>query len=134
MTFIRELVDQTKNSRSNCARTTLSVIAGSTSGLNVQKEHKKSLLAKKIGLPLKRLSTGKRVRTQIFTSEKSCWTFIERKTRKDCISDEIRKLAYNFWIDPNNSRPYGNKNDMKRVRIGPKQFSKHPIYIYMYIR
>ena len=97
--------------------------------LNVQKEHKKSLLAKKIGLPLQRLSTGKRVRTQIFNSEKSCWTFIERKTRNDCISDEIRKLAYNFWIDPNNSRPSGNKNDMKRVRIGPKQFSKHLIYI-----
>jgi hypothetical protein len=35
---IRELVDQTKNSRSDCARTTLSVIAASTSGLNVQKE------------------------------------------------------------------------------------------------
>jgi hypothetical protein len=45
----------------------------------------------------------------------------------------VWKLAYNFWIDPNNSRPYGSKNDMKRVRIGPKQFSKHPIYIYMYI-
>jgi hypothetical protein len=53
---IRELVDQTKNSRSDCARTTLSVIAASTSGLNVQKEHKKALLAKKLGLPLKRLS------------------------------------------------------------------------------
>ena len=66
---IRELVDQTNNSRSDCARTTLSVIAASTSGLNVQKEHKKSLLAKKIGLPLQRLSTGKRVRTQMFTSE-----------------------------------------------------------------
>ena len=50
---IREIVDQTKNSRSDCARTTLYVIAASTSGLNVQKEHKKSLLAKKIGLPLK---------------------------------------------------------------------------------
>ena len=37
--------------------------------LNVQKEYKKSLLAKKIGLPLQRLSTGKRVRTQMFTSE-----------------------------------------------------------------
>jgi hypothetical protein len=41
---IRELVDQTKNSRSDCARTTLSVITASTSGLNVQKEHKTSLL------------------------------------------------------------------------------------------
>jgi hypothetical protein len=91
---IRELVDQTKNSRSDCARTTLSVIAASTSGLNVQKEHKKALLAKKLGLPLKRLSNRKRVRTQIFTSQKSCWTFIERKTRNDCISDEIRKFAY----------------------------------------
>ena len=93
---IRELVDQIKNSRSDCTRTTLSVIAASTSGLNVQKEHKKSLIATKIGLPLKRLSTGKRVRTQIFTSEKSSWTFIGRKTRNDCISDEIRKLAYIF--------------------------------------
>lgn len=119
---IKELVDQTKNSRSDCTRTTFSVIAASTSGLNVQKEHKKSLLAKKIGLPLKRMSTGKRVRTQIFTSEKSCWTFIEKKTRNDCTSDEIRQLSYNFWNDPNNSRPSDNKNDMKRVRIGPKQF------------
>jgi hypothetical protein len=101
-------------------KTTLSVIAASTSGLNVQKEHKKYLIAMKIGLPLKRLSTVKRVLTQIFTSEKSCWTFIGRKTRNDCISDEIRKLAYNFWIDPNNSRPSGNKNDMKRVRIDPQ--------------
>jgi hypothetical protein len=124
---IRELVDQTKNSRSDCARTTLSVIVASTGGLNVQKEHKKSLLAKKIGLPLKRLSIGKRVRTQIFTSEKSRWTFIERKTRNDCISDEIRKLSYNFWIDPNNFRPSGNTNDMNRVRIVPKQLSNHPI-------
>jgi hypothetical protein len=124
---IRELVDQTKNSRSDCARTTLSVIVASTGGLNVQKEHKKSLLAKKIGLPLKRLSIGKRVRTQIFTSEKSRWTFIERKTRNDCISDEIRKLSYNFWIDPNNFRLSGNTNDMNRVRIVPKQLSNHPI-------
>ena len=69
---IRELVDQTKNSRLDCARTTLSVIAASTSGFNVQKEHKNYLLAKKIGLPLKRLSIGKRDRTQSFTSEKSC--------------------------------------------------------------
>ena len=55
---IRELVDQIKTSRSDCARTTLSVIAASTSGLNVQKEHKKSLIATKIGLPLKRLENG----------------------------------------------------------------------------
>ena len=66
---ISDVVDQAKNSRSDCARTILSVIAASTSGLNVQKEHKKSLLAKKIGLLLQRLSTGKRVRTQMFTSE-----------------------------------------------------------------
>jgi hypothetical protein len=125
---IRELVDQTNNSRSDCARTTLSVIAASTSGLNVQKEHKKSLLAKKIGLPLQRCQLENESVHKCLLP-KSCWTFIERKTRNECISNEIRKLAYNFWIDPNNSRPSGNKNDMKRVCIGPKQFSKHPIYI-----
>jgi hypothetical protein len=50
---IRELVDQTKNSRSDCARTTLSVITASTSGLNVQKEHKKIFTSKANRSPIK---------------------------------------------------------------------------------
>ncbi|CAC5399190.1 unnamed protein product [Mytilus coruscus] len=128
---LKEIVDQAKFSRSDSARTALSVIVASTSGKNITKERKKTLLSRKLGLPLKRISKGKRVRTQIFTSEKSCWTYIERKTRKDAITDDVKKIAYNFWTDPNTSRPSGNKNDTKRIRIGPKQFLKHPIYIYL---
>ncbi|CAC5389941.1 unnamed protein product [Mytilus coruscus] len=126
---LKEIVDLAKFSRSDSARTALSVIVASTSGKNITKERKKTLLSRKLGLPLKRLSKGKRVRTQIFTSEKSCWTYIERKTRKDAITDDVKKIAYKFWTDSNTSRPSGNKNDTKRIRIGPKQFLKHPIYI-----
>ncbi|CAC5415730.1 unnamed protein product [Mytilus coruscus] len=126
---LKEIVDLAKFSRSDSARTALSVIVASTSGKNITKERNKTLLSRKLGLPLKRLSKGKRVRTQIFTSEKSCWTYFERKTRKDAITDDVKKIAYNFWTDPNASRPSGNRNDTKRIRIGPKRFLKHPIYI-----
>ncbi|CAC5377828.1 unnamed protein product [Mytilus coruscus] len=90
---LKEIVDLAKFSRSDSVRTALSVIVASTSGKNITKERKKTLLSRKLGLPLKRLSKGKRVRTQIFTSEKSCWTYIERKTRKNAITDDVKKIA-----------------------------------------
>ena len=47
----------------------------------------------------------------------------------DALSDEDRKLAHDFWCSPENSHPTGNKNDVKRVRIGPNTYSSHPVRI-----
>jgi len=129
MQDLREVVDQTKFLRSDGARTAVSIITASASGTNVENKKKKSMLAKKIGLPLKRISGGRKVRTQIFTSDESCFKYVQRKTRSDAISNDTKKLVHNFWLDPDNSRPSPNKNDIKRVRIAPKQFSKHTVHI-----
>ncbi|CAC5424453.1 unnamed protein product [Mytilus coruscus] len=126
---LREIVDKTKLLRIDGARTAISIITASTNGSNIQNEKKKVLLGKKIGLPVKRISGGKNVRAKILSSEESCWKYIQRKTRKNAISHEIKKIAYDFWLHPDNSRPSPNKTDIKRVRIAPKQFSKHTIHI-----
>ncbi|CAC5401985.1 unnamed protein product [Mytilus coruscus] len=126
---LREIVDKTKLLRTDGARTAISIITASTNGSNIQNEKKKVLLGKKIGLPVKRISGGKNVRAKILSSEESCWKYIQRKTRKNAISHEIKKIAYDFWLHPDNSRPSPNKTDIKRVRIAPKQFSKHTIHI-----
>ncbi|VDI65584.1 Hypothetical predicted protein [Mytilus galloprovincialis] len=126
---LHEIVDKTKLLRTDGEITGFSIITASTNGSNVQNEKKKVLLAKKIGLPVKRISGGKNVRAKILSSEESCWKYIQRKTRKDAISPEIKKIAYDFWLHPDNSRPSPNKTDIKRVRIAPKQFSKHTIHI-----
>ena len=36
-----------------------------------------------------------------------------------------RRLAFEFWASPGNSRPTGNKNDVKRKRLGPKDYIEH---------
>lgn len=87
------------------------------------------MLKTKRRLPLKLISGGRKVRTQIFTSYESCVKYVQRKTRSDAISNDTKKLVHNFWLDPDNSRPSPNKNDIKRVRIAPKQFSKHTVHI-----
>ncbi|CAG2208954.1 unnamed protein product [Mytilus edulis] len=56
---LREIVDKTKLLRTDGARTAISIITASTNGSNVQNEKKKVLLAKKKGLPVKRISGGK---------------------------------------------------------------------------
>lgn len=52
-----------------------------------------------------------------------------RTTRSDAISDEVKDLAYKFWLNPENSRPACNKNDTKRAKIGPNLYSKHMSYV-----
>ena len=62
-------------------------------------------------------------------TETSCWEYTKRKTRSDGLSDETKKIVYTFWTSPGVSRPTGNKNDVKRHRIGPKSYISHPIQI-----
>ncbi|CAC5389660.1 unnamed protein product [Mytilus coruscus] len=57
---LREIVDKTKLLRTDGAKTATSIITASTNGSNIQNEKKKVLLAKKIGLPVQRISGGKK--------------------------------------------------------------------------
>ena len=43
--------------------------------------------------------------------------------------DEFKKLVHDFGVSPTASRTCSNKNDMKRTRIGSKEFVSHQIYL-----
>ena len=124
---IKESVSNLKMKRCNKAREAMDFLAASISGEFVRKSRSKTSLAKKLGLPIRRISKGYVVRSKIFHSESSSLCYTQRKTRSDALSDENRKCIYEFWRE--NSHPTGNKNDVKRVRIGPKQYSSHAVQI-----
>lgn len=71
------------------------------------------------------LFSGKRIRTKVLTTENASWTYTSRKTKSDALSDDLKKTIYDFWISPENARSTANKQDIKRVRLGPKLYSSH---------
>ena len=126
---MKESVSKLKSKRSDAAREAMEFLTSSVSGDSVKKSRSKSSLAKKLGLPVRRISKGYRVRTKILHSEASSFDYTKRKTRSDALSDDNKKLIHDFWCAPENSHPTGNKNDVKRVRTGVNKYSSHVIQI-----
>ncbi|CAC5406489.1 unnamed protein product [Mytilus coruscus] len=125
---MKGFIQETKEKRNSDARNAMHVISASVSGEKISKGEK-SKAARKLGLHPRRLSGGQRIRTSILRSEKSCYEFTKRKTRSDITSDELKKQAYNFWISPVVSRTSSNKTDVKRSRIGPREYVSHQIHM-----
>ena len=110
-------------------RTETHTVIASVSGENITENRSKAKLARQLGVSVKTISGGQRLRTKILTSSKSCWEHTKRKGRSDGIKEEQKSAIYNFWISPQVSRPTGNKRDVKRHRIGPKTYLSHSIHI-----
>lgn len=117
---IKTATNSCKPKRSKDSVISMNVLVESISGNKVTETRYRKQFAKKIGLPVRRLSRGNQIRTNILKSEKSCWTYVCRKSSKDALFEETKRLAYNIWMKPGISRPTGNKADVKRERIGPK--------------
>ncbi|CAG2219778.1 unnamed protein product [Mytilus edulis] len=122
---IQEIISTTKKQRSKTATTVMDIITTSVSSENISKKH----VSRKLGLNNKRLSRGRQHRASVLQSDNASWSFTKRKTRSDALNDINKKLVYDFWISPGMSRPTGNKNDIKRMRTGPKQFVSHAVYV-----
>ena len=71
------------------------------------------------------LSRGRQHRASLLKSDNASWNFTKRKIRSDAISEEQKKLVYDFWSSPGVS----SKSDIKRMRTGPKQFVSHAVYV-----
>ncbi|CAG2234147.1 unnamed protein product [Mytilus edulis] len=125
---MKGFIHETKQKRNYDARNAMHVISASVSGENISKGEK-SKAARKLGLHPRRLSGGKRIRTSVFRSEKSCYEFTKRKTRSDITPDITKKQAYDFWISPMVSRTSPNKTDVKRSRIGPREYVSQQIHL-----
>ena len=126
---IKEVVDSTKQKRSKDKRAEMNTVLASISGEDLSEKKVKVKLANRLGVSVKRVSGGQRLRTKVMKSETSCWEYTKRKTRCDAIDDSLKEKIYKFWMSPQISRPTGNKNDVKRHRVGPKSYISHPIYI-----
>ncbi|CAG2208455.1 unnamed protein product [Mytilus edulis] len=126
---LKTVIDNCKRKRSDDSLKTMNVIISSVSGEKISDNKCRKKLARKLGLPVRRVSRGHAIRTRILKSEKSSWTYTNRKTRSDAITPDTKKRIYEFWCKPGISRPTGNKADIKRVRIGPKTYSSHMTHI-----
>ncbi|CAG2255254.1 unnamed protein product [Mytilus edulis] len=126
---IKTFIQEKKHKRSTESLTVMNILSASVSGENISSNKKKSKAARKLGLQARRLSGGERIRTSVLKSEKSCFELTKRRTRTDATSDNTKKLAYEFWTSPENSRTTGNKSDIKRTKIAPKEYVSHSIQI-----
>lgn len=127
---IKEIIDTVKRRRSDEARTTIKVLTSAVSGQNMarRKSAAKSL-STRLGINSNSIRKSKVIRTHVLHSEQSAYTYTKRKTRSDAIDEGTKRMAYDYWVLPENSRVTNNKNDIKRVRIGPKMYSSHPSHI-----
>jgi len=71
----------------------MNVVTASISGENLKS---KTNLAKKIGVPRRRLSGGMRMREYVFKSDKACFKFSKRKIRNDAVFEEDKHLRMIF--------------------------------------
>ena len=126
---ISESLKSKKQRRSDENRIEVNVIMSTLCGDSVARNRCKLQLAKKLGMPARTFSKGHRIRTLVSRSDTSCFQYTKRKTRTTSITNEMKQFVYVFWCTPDISHPTGNKNDVKRVRIGVKSYSSHEVYI-----
>ena len=126
---IKETIEKAKHRRSDEARAAVNLITASASGSNIVESRARKSLARVLDVSQKRINRATLYKTKILHSENASYIYTDRKTRSDAIDEETKRLIYNFWMLPSSSHPTGNKNDIKRVRLGPKQYSSHAVYI-----
>lgn len=116
-----------KLKRNDDSRMTMNVLTASVSGEDISDPASDRKIAKVLGLEPRRLFGGKRIRTQILKTEKSCFEITKRKTRSDAVSENVKRTVFDFWCSPSVSRTSSNKKDIKRMRISPKTYSSYQI-------
>ncbi|KAH3856333.1 hypothetical protein DPMN_098919 [Dreissena polymorpha] len=126
---VKEMLTEIKFKRSKERRMETNAILSSVSGEHLSVKTSKTKVAERLGLSVKALSRGQRLRTKLLTLPKSCWEHTQRKGRSDGVTNEQKSTIYSFWTSPEILRPTGNKKDVKRHRIGPKTYLSNCIQI-----
>ena len=117
-------VSADKDHRSRDSTTAIKVGLAIFCGEKVTSSRLRSSVAKKLNINRRRLSQVTQHRRAVL-SNNTQWLDISRKMRSDAISDETKKLAYEFWASPDVSRPTGNKKDIVRYRVAAKTYLSH---------
>lgn len=122
---VSSVVEETKNKRSDGARTTMHVGLSVLCGSHVAEGNMRKSLAQALNINRRRIALSVKQETTVLCDKDALWALTKRRTRSDAIPDEHKKLAQEFWSSPGISRTTGNKKDVKRERTGPKQYVVH---------
>ncbi|XP_071122993.1 uncharacterized protein [Mytilus edulis] len=123
---IKEIITSVKHKRNKDAIASLQLVASAVSGPNItNKKGAVKSLASKLGVNRKTIQKGKSFRAKVLHSGKSSFLYTSRKTRRHALDDTTKQLVHDFWLKESSSRPTNNKNDIKRVRLGPNIYSSH---------
>ena len=117
-----------KSARSNSRRAAYTAAKSLAFGESVKKKRSKKTVSKLLSLDRRSISKSIEKRAKILKGEEACWLAKKRQTRRDALSEETKKLVYDFWAH-SVSRPTGNKNDVMRKRVERKVSIEHPKHV-----
>ena len=74
------------------------------------------------------ISKGIKRKAEVQKGNEPSWLFTKRKPRIDSVNEEVKLTICQFWTFEA-SRPTGDKKDLVRKRIGPKQYLEHAKHV-----
>ena len=122
---VSTVLEATKHRRSDGARATVSIGLSMLCGPSVAEGKMRKSLSEALNINRRRVAMSVTQNKNVFCDKDALWKLTKRKTRSDAISEEVKQIAQDFWSSPEISRPTGNKKDIKRERVGPKQYVFH---------
>ena len=122
---VTSMLAKEKSRRNDNSRAAVSTGIAMLCGENVKASGLKSAASATFGINRRRIAMSMQRRATALANRESAWMYTHRKTRSDALSEDVRKLAFEFWASPGNSRPTGNKTDVKRKRLGPNEYIEH---------
>ncbi|XP_068689864.1 uncharacterized protein [Montipora foliosa] len=125
---LNEGLSSIKIKKTNSGRAAYTAAKSLAFGEVVKKKRSQKTLSKIFSLDRRSISKSIEKRIKILKGEESCWLAKKRQTRRDALSDETKKLVYDFWTQ-SVSRPTGNKNEVLRKRVRPKESIEHPKHV-----
>lgn len=97
-------------------------------GETVKKKRLTSSVSKPVSLNRRSISKGIKRRAEVLKGDEPSWLFTKRKPRIDSVKEEVKQTICQFWTFEA-SRPTGDKKDLVRKRIGPKQYLEHAKHV-----
>ena len=91
----------------------MNIITSSLSGESISKSKSKTKLAERLGVNAERIFRGSK-RNNILHFEKATYTFTERKSRFDALTEDVRRTSYTVLCSPDIARPSGNRSGVKK--------------------
>ena len=121
----RSLITSLKDGRSKDSRAAMQCCTSLLCGETVTEKKIQKHVAESLSINRERVRKSMQHRKRVLSDASTGWTDVKRKRRNDATPEEHMKIACDFWASPGISRPTGNKRDVVRERIAPKEYFEH---------